>query len=221
MVEAECPAEAPITDSVLLGQWTGPYGGVPPFDKADPATFEADLTRGMDLAMAEMETLINNPEPATFSNTIKAMECGGGALDRAFAIYGVYSSNLSDDKIRAINVSMSPKFSAFSDKISQNPKLFARVKTVYENMDKEGLNAQQRRLVEDSYKGFVRSGANLSDEDKAAMSKLNTRLSELTTKFGQNTQHDEEAYVTYITDKKDLAGLPTGSCHRWQTKPKA
>lgn len=207
-IEANCPVALSAETSPMLAEWTGPYGGTPPFDTINPDTFEADLTRGMENAIAEIDAITRNPQPATFSNTIKAMECGGADLDRAGTLYGVYTSNLSNDKIRALNVSMSPKFSAFYDSINQNAQLFARVKTVYENMDAERLNTQQRRLVEDSYRGFVRSGANLTAEQKVKMSDLNTRLSAVTTKFGQNTQHDEEAYVTYITDATYLAGLP-------------
>ncbi|MEE9348167.1 MAG: M3 family metallopeptidase [Robiginitomaculum sp.] len=210
---AETTTKAPAVNvetltAPMLAQWTGPYGGVPPWDKIDPSTFEADLTKGMALAQAEIDALASSSEPATFANTIEVMERGGAALDRAGTLFGVHRSNLSSPQIQEIATKMGPKFSAFSDGITQNEKLFARIKTVYQNMDKEGLSPVQRRLVEDNYKGYVRNGSDLNAADKAKLTTVNSRLSELTTKFGQNVQHDEEFYVTYITDKADLAGLP-------------
>ena len=207
----ETKMESPQMPSVtytepMLADWTGPYGGVPPWDKINPDTFEADLDKAMVDAKAEIEAIANNSAPATFENTMVAMERSGEALDRASTLFGVHASNLTNDKVRAISTNMSPKFSAFYDGINQNEKLFARVKTVYENMD--GLSAIQKRLVTESYRGFVRQGANLSDADKEKLSEINTRLSELTTKFGQNVQHDEENYPTIISGKGKLKGLP-------------
>ncbi len=204
---SDAPAiEKPVFSEVLLAEWTGPYGGVPPWDKVDPSTFEADLIKAMDSANAEIEAIADNPAPPTFKNTMAAMERAGEALDRASTVYGVHASNLTNDQIREISTNLSPKFSAFYDGINQNEKLFARVKTVFENMD--GLTDVQKRLVTDSYRSFVRQGANLSDADKEKLSEINTRLSELTTKFGQNVQHDEENYPTLIADKAQLKGLP-------------
>jgi len=203
-------SQALITDTttgnVLLDAWSGPYGGVPPWDKVDVSTMATSLTTAMDMGRAEVKKIAENPAPATFDNTIVALEKSGVALNRAGAVFGVHASNLNDDAVSAILKEMSPKFAAYGDEITQNAKLFARVKTVYENMD--GLDSVQKRLVEDYYQDFVRGGANLNEEDKAKMSKINARLATLTTQFGQNVLHDEQSYVTYITDESDLAGLP-------------
>ncbi len=208
MTEAAKAAKKAIAGKPMLAEWSGPYDGVPPWGDVDVSTFEADLTTGLDMAQAEYDAIANNPAPATFDNTMLAMERAGEPLSRASRIFGVHGSNLANDEIRGIQSRMSPKYSAFSDGITQNEKLFARIKSVYENMDKDGLNPIQQRLVTDSYRSFVRQGANLNEADKARLTDVNSRLSTLTTSFGQNVQKDEEKYTTVITDKKDLAGLP-------------
>ena len=208
---AEAPAEATTElaaqAKAITAEWTGPYGGVPPWDAIEPQYLDNALLAAMDAAQADIDAIANNPDAPTFDNVIAAMERGGAALDRAGSLYGVHASNLSTPEVQAIQKAMSPKFAAFSDGITQNEKLFARIKTVYENMDAEGLDSAQRRLVEEQYRSFVRQGADLSDSDKAKLSTINSRLAELTTQFGQNVQHDEENYPTVI-GKDDLGGLP-------------
>ncbi|MEE9272758.1 MAG: M3 family metallopeptidase [Robiginitomaculum sp.] len=194
------------TDNVLLDAWSGPFGGVPPWDKVDVNTLAASLTTAMDMAKAEIDTIANNPAPATFDNTIVALEKSGAALDRSNTIFGVYASNLNQGIVPKILQEMSPKFAAFSDSIIQNVTLFDRIKTVHENMD--GFDTEQERVVDFHYQDFVRGGANLNVNDKAKMSKINARLATLTNDFGQHVLNDEQNYVTYITDKADLAGLP-------------
>ncbi|PHQ67694.1 MAG: peptidase M3 [Robiginitomaculum sp.] len=194
------------TGNVLLDTWTGPYGGVPPWDKADVSTMSASLSTAFDMARAEITKIADNETAANFDNTIVALEKSGAALNRVATVFFVHASNLNKGEIPNILKEMSPKFSQFNDEINQNPALFARVKTVYENMD--ALNTEQKRLVDEYYQGFVRQGATLNDEDKASMSKINSRLATLTNDFGQNVLHDEEGYITYIEDEVGLAGLP-------------
>ncbi|PHR93230.1 MAG: peptidase M3 [Robiginitomaculum sp.] len=194
------------TGNVLLDTWQGPYGGVPPWDQVDVSTLAATLTQGIDMAMAETNLIADNPAAPTFNNTIIPLEKSGAALGRAARIFGVHAGNLNVGIISDIQKEMSPKFAAFSDSVTQNAALFARIKTVHENMG--GLNTEQTRLVDDYYQNFVRGGANLDTEAKAEMSKLNSRLATLTTQFGQNVLDDEQGYVTYISKKADLAGLP-------------
>ncbi|WP_199351240.1 M3 family metallopeptidase [Robiginitomaculum antarcticum] len=207
-VKVENSVDASIANKPMLAEWSGSYDGVPPWGEVKASTFEANLIMGLEMAQAEYDAIAKNPEPATFENTILAMERAGEPLSRASSIFGVHASNLANDEIRGIQTRMSPKFSAFSDGITQNEKLFARVKAVYENMEAETLNPIQKRLVTERYLGFVRQGANLNDEDKAQLTAINSRLSSLTTQFGQNVQADEEKYTTVITDENDLAGLP-------------
>jgi len=194
------------TGNVLLDKWTGPYGGVPPWDKADVSTMSASLSTAFDMARAEITKIADNEAEPNFDNTIVAMEKSGAALSRVATVFFVHASNLNTGEIPNILKEMSPKFSQFNDEINQNPALFARVKAIYENMDE--LNTEQTRLVDNYYQGFVRQGATLNDEDKAAMSKINSRLATLTNNFGQNVLHDEEGYITYIKDEAGLTGLP-------------
>ena len=195
-----------VTGNVLLDQWKGDFGGVPPWDQVDISALSATLNTAIDMVKAEIETIANNSAAPTFDNTIVAMEKAGAALDRAGTIFGVHRSNLATDEVKVISKEMSPKFAALGDSVTQNAKLFARVKSIYDNMD--GFNTEQKRLVKDRYDDFVRGGANLNAEDKATMVKLNGRLATLTNDFGNNVLADEEGYVTYITNEKDLAGLP-------------
>ena len=194
------------TGNILLDAWQGPYGGVPPWDKVEVASLSPSLIKAMDMAKAEIATIADNTTAPTFDNTIVALEKSTAHIGRASRVFGVYASNLNDDEITKISQKLSPKFSAFDDSITQNAALFARVKTVRDNM--AGLNTEQKRVVDDYYQDFVRGGANLNTEDKATMVKLNGRLATLTNDFGNNVLADEQGYVTYITDEKDLAGLP-------------
>ena len=194
------------TGNILLDKWAGPYGGVPPWDKVDVANFGETLNAGFDMARGEITKIADNPNPANFDNTIVALEKSGKALSRTATVFFVHAGNLNKDPMPDLLKEFSPKFAAFNDEINQNPALFARVKSVYDNMDE--LNTEQKRLVDDYYQGFVRQGATLNDEDKAKMSKINGRLATLTNQFGQNVLHDEESYITYIEDEADLAGLP-------------
>jgi peptidyl-dipeptidase Dcp len=194
------------TGNVLLDAWSGDFGGVPPWDKVDINQLSAALNQGIDMAKAEILTIADNPAPANFDNTIVALEKSGAAIGRASTVFGVYAGNLNKGIVPDILQEMSPKFAAFSDSINQNENLFKRVKSIYDNMD--GLNTEQKRLVDNYYQGFIRQGANLNIEDKATMSKINARLASLTNQFGQNVLADEQGYVNYIEDEKDLAGLP-------------
>ncbi|WP_162427233.1 M3 family metallopeptidase [Pontibacter pudoricolor] len=191
----------------LLKEWTGPYGGVPAFDKMSLADLKPAMERGMALNLAEIEAIANNPAPATFENTIEAMERAGEELNRAFTYYGIWSSNVSSPEFRAIQAEMAPKISEFSSKISQNEKLFQRIKTVYDNAQKNPLPADQQRVVQLVYENFAMEGANLSPEAKKRYAEINKELSSLYTAFGNNTLADEENYVTYLT-KDQLKGLP-------------
>ncbi|WP_242927385.1 M3 family metallopeptidase [Pontibacter vulgaris] len=191
----------------LLAKWTGPYGGVPAFDKMNLADLKPAMERGMELQLAEIEAIANNTAPATFENTIEAMEKAGEELNRAFVYYGIWGSNLSTPEFRTIQAELAPKISEFSSKISQNEKLFQRIKTVYENAQKNPLPADQQRVVQLVYENFAMEGADLSPEAKKRYAEINKELSSLYTAFSNNVLADEENYVTYLT-KDQLSGLP-------------
>jgi peptidyl-dipeptidase Dcp len=208
-VEAAAPVApaAPHSDNALLAEWTGPYGGVPAFDRMDVALLKPALEEGMAAQLAEIDAIANNPEAPTFANTIEAMEKTGALLDRATTYWGIWAGNMSSPEFRAVQQEMAPKLAEFGDKITQNEKLFARIKAVYEAEADNDLRPDQRRLVKLIHDDFVRSGAALDAAGKARTAEINKRLAELHTKFSNNVLHDEESYVTYIT-KEQLGGLP-------------
>ena len=201
--------EMPAIDNVLLAEFKGPYGGVPAFDKMDLAALKPALEWGMEKNLKEVEAIANNPDAPTFANTILTMEKSGAELDRLFSYWGIWSSNMSSPEFRAIQGEMSPKISEFSSKITQNEKLFARIKAVYENDAVKNMRPDQQRLVKLVYDGFARNGATLNAEDKARYAAINKRLSTLHTKFGNNVLADEEGYIFYINEDQ-LSGLSEG-----------
>ena len=128
-----------------MAEFTGPYGGVPAFDKMDLADLKPALEKSMEINLAEIDAIANNPQPANFANTIAEMERAGAELGRVFRYYGIWSSNKSSPEFRAIQREMAPKLSAFNSKITQNEKLFARVKAVYES--EEAQNPERGRTT--------------------------------------------------------------------------
>jgi peptidyl-dipeptidase Dcp len=196
-------------ENILLQEWTGPYGGVPAFDKVKLEDVKPAMLRGMELNLQEIEAIANNTEEPTFENTIEEMERAGQALDRAFAYYGILSSNMSSPEFREIQSELAPKFSEFQSKITQNEKLFARIKAVYEASKVNPLPDDQQRVVELIYTRFAMNGADLDAAKKEKYAAINKELSSLYTQFSNNVLHDEENYVTYLT-KEQLGGLPEG-----------
>lgn len=194
-------------DNTLLAEWSGPYGGVPAFDKMDLKDLKPALEKGMELTLSEIEAITSNPEPPTFENTIIPLEKSGEVLDRVFTYYGIWSSNLSSPEFRAIQAEMAPKLSAFSSKINQNKALFERIKAVYEQSKEHPLPADQQRVVDLTYTQFAMNGAELEGEAKKRYAEINVELSTLHTQFANNVLADEENYVIYLTEDQ-LSGLP-------------
>jgi peptidyl-dipeptidase Dcp len=202
-----CSCASSSEDNPLLREWTGPYMGTPAFDKMEVADVKPAMLMAMDLNLEEIETIAANTAPPTFENTIEAMERSGKVLDRAFAYYGIFSSNMSSPEFREVQTELAPIFSEFQSKITQNEKLFQRIKTVYENAKENPLPADQQRVVELTYQGFAMNGADLDAEKKEKYAAINKELSTLYTKFSNNVLHDEENYVTYL-NQNQLDGLP-------------
>lgn len=202
--KADLPAA--LQGNTLLTEWSGPYGGMPAFEAVKLGDLKPALEYGMERSLAEIYVIANNPDAPTFENTIVAMERTGADLDRVFPHYGIWSSNMNSSEFRAIQGEMAPKISEYSSKITQNDKLFQRVKAVYESAAVKAMRPDQQRLVQLTYDGFARNGATLNVEDKARYAAINKRLSGLHTKFGNNVLNDEENYVTYLT-KAQLGGL--------------
>lgn len=205
--QAHPTAEQAQVTNPLLAEWTGPYGGVPAFDQMNLKDVPAAFNAAIDENLADYEKIANNTEPATFENTIVAMEKAGENLGRAFTYFGIWGSNLSSPEVRKLQMEFSPKFSEMGSKISQNKKLFERVKTVYEASLKAPLDAESQRLVLGTYEGFAMNGANLDEFSKKRYAAINKELSSIYTTFANNVLHDEEGYVTFL-NKDQLSGLP-------------
>jgi len=201
------PAEPAAPANPLLAEWTGPHGGVPPFDKVQVADFKPALEAAMAMNLAEIDRIAKNPEPPTFENTIVAMERAGRALDRVGTIYGIWSSNMSNDEFQAVETEMAPKLAAFSDQIIQNEALFRRIEAVYNSPQKSSWTPEQQRLAWLNYTNFVRAGAKLDAPSKARLSEINQQLATVYTKFAQNVLYDESNQYLTLDSEADLAGL--------------
>lgn len=197
-------------DSPLLQPWTGPHGGVPPWNLVRSEEFVTAFDAAISESNAEIKAITDNKDEPNFENTIVAMERAGRTLSRLEAIFFVYTSNLNVGPIPDIEKVIVPKLSEYEDSVYQNKELFARISAVYESpaMKNGSFDLAQRRLVDDTYKTFLRKGAKLDRSDKAKLSQMNTRLARLFTDFSQNVLADENGYVTWIKDKSELAGLP-------------
>jgi peptidyl-dipeptidase Dcp len=205
-VAKEAPA-APAPNP-LLAPWTGPYGGVPPFDRAMPEHLKPALEAAMTEQLAEIDRIAGDPAPPTFENTLAAMERSGRALDRVGAVYAVFQSTLNGPEVQAVEREMEPKLAAMRDRIVQNEKLFARIAAVYQERDGAGLTPEQKRLAWLQYTSFVRAGARLDAAAKARLSQLNQRLATLSTTFTQNLLADENDRLLLLESQADLEGLP-------------
>ena len=203
------PAPAPeAAEPILLRPWTGPFGGVPPFDKATPADLRPALEGGIRDTLANIDHIANDPAPPTFDNTIVALERADQGLQRAAIVYNIYTSTMSDDAVQAVERDMEPKLAAVRDAINQNEKLFARVQKVYDARDALGLTKEQSRLLWLDYTGFVRNGAKLDPEAKKRLADINQKLAALFTTFNQNILAEEGTEMVLLDTEADLAGLP-------------
>ena len=195
------------TENPFLTEYTTPFG-VPPFDKIKFEHYKPAMLKGIEEGRKEIDAIINNPEEPTFENTIVALDQQGALLRKVRTVFGGQNSVNTNDQMQALSREMSPIFSQYNDDINLNPKLFARVKAVYEKKDELGLDKEQMKLLEETYKGFVRGGANLSEEDQAKLRELNSEISMLQLTFGQNMLKETNAFQLVIDREEDLAGLP-------------
>ncbi|WP_416381427.1 M3 family metallopeptidase [Olleya namhaensis] len=198
-----------MSDNLLLQDYTGPYGGVPAFDKMKVEQIEPAVIAGMEQGLKDIEAIANNTAAPTFKNTIEAMERAGSGLDNVFTYYGIFGSNMSSPEFREVQGKLAPKLSEYTSKINQNEALFKRIKSVYDASQKTPLEADQQRVLELTYKRFEMNGAELDDVKKKRYAEINKELSSLYNKFGDNVLHDEENYITYLT-KDQLDGLSEG-----------
>ncbi|WP_299578371.1 M3 family metallopeptidase [uncultured Sunxiuqinia sp.] len=195
-----------------------------PFGEIKNEHFLPAFKAAIEEARAEVNAIINNPEPASFENTIVAMTKSGDRLSTIRKIFFNLNSAETNEEIQKIAQEVAPMLSEFGNDISLNPDLFARVKAVYEQKDQLNLNPEQATLLENSYLGFVRSGANLNDADKARYREITGELSKLSLKFSENVLAETNAFEMHITNEDELAGLPDfakeAAAHTAQSKGK-
>jgi peptidyl-dipeptidase Dcp len=198
-------------ENPLLQKWSGPYGGVPPFDKVKVADFKPALEAAMAENLKEIDAIAKSPAKPDFENTIAAFERAGKALERISPIYNVFRSTMSTDEFQKVETEMAPKLAAFNDQIVQNRELFSRIAAVYDARESSGLTPEQKRLVWLDYTTFVHAGARLEGAARQRVAEINQRLATLFTTFSQNLLADETDYVLYLEKESDLAGLPAGA----------
>ena len=182
--------------------------GAPAFDEVRREHFMPAFREAIAAERAEVDAIVACPEAPDFANTVEALERSGNALDKVCSIFFNLLEADTDDTMQAIAEEVSPLLTEISMYISLNAKLFERIKSVYDRRSSLGLERDQERLLEKTYKGFVRSGALLSDEDKATFAKLSEELSLLQLKFGKNALAATHAFFMHLTEEADLEGLP-------------
>lgn len=188
-------------------EYTTPFG-VPPFDEIKLEHYKPAFLKGMEEQAKEIDVIVNARSMPDFENTIVALDQSGQLLRRVSAVfYGLNSANTSDE-MQALSKELSPLLSKHSDDISLNPRLFERVKQVYDNKEKFNLDKEQTKLLEETYQDFVRGGANLDSAKQAKLRQLNSEIAMLQLTFGQNMLKETNAFQLVIDKKEDLAGLP-------------
>jgi len=191
----------------LLSEFNTPFG-VPPFDQINNEQFIPAMREAMKADNEEIDAIAGNTEEPTFENTIVALDNSGELLDQVGGVFYNLTSSLTSPELQEIEQEIAPEVSAHGDAIRLNEKLFKRIKAVYDKKADLDLNPSQAKLLDDTYKGFVRGGANLNNEDKEKLKKINEQLSLLTLQFGQNVLGQTNDYKLVIDTKTDLSGLP-------------
>ena len=201
--------QEPKSDNPFFNKWDTPFE-VPPFEQIRNSHYLPAYLKGFEEQMDEIKAIISNPKAPTFENTIEALEYSDHLLTKVGRVFGALNSANTNDSLQAINMEIAPLASKHRDDISLNDSLFRRVKSVYENMDKFRLTEEEKKVLDDTYKSFVRNGAALSPEDKDKLRSINEELSKLTVQFGQNLLAETNGFKLVIDKQEDLAGLPEG-----------
>ncbi len=207
LVMSVTSTQAQMTKNPFLNDYGTPYN-IPPFEKITPEHFMPAVEEGMNSHSAEVKAIVNNPEPPSFENTIARLDYSGELLRNVTTVFHNLNSANTNPQIQAIAKEMAPKLSTHYDNIRLNEGLFARVKAVYESPEGKSLTGERKQLLEETYKDFIRGGANLSFEQKKRFREINSRLSVLTLQFGENVLKETNQYQLVVTKKADLAGLP-------------
>ena len=194
------------TNNPLLAEWNTPHA-TPPFDKISISDYEPAFETAIAVSRAEVDAIINNPAKPSFNNTILALEKQGELLDRISSVFFNLLECHTSQEMQEIAMRIQPKLTELGNDVSLNPELFKRVKAVHENPGLF-LSKEDKKLLENTYKSFVRSGANLNDADKELYRQYSSELSQLTLQFGQNSLAANNAFSLNITSAKQVAELP-------------
>jgi len=199
--------EAPVSESnPLLKEWATPFG-VPPFTEIKPEHFIPAFRAGIEAQRREVEAIASSAAAPTFANAVEALEQSGVLVEKVGLVFRSLAASETNDALQAANREAAPMLAAHADDVRMNRRLFARLKAVWDQRDRLGLAGPQRKLVDDTYKDFVRSGANLDEAAQARLRAINAELSSLGVAFDENQLHDTNAYRLVIERREDLAGL--------------
>lgn len=184
-----------------------PYG-IPPFEEIQISDYEPAFDAGIKEAQASIDTIVSNPEAPTFENTILPLDCLSPTLERVSSVLFALTEADSSPELTEVSEKLLPRYSAFSDEMMMNDKLFKRIETLYNNIDTAAQPHDERRAITDAYNQFVLRGALLSDDKKAQLKTVNNRLTELYLKFNKNLLKANNTFEIVVDKKEDLAGLP-------------
>ncbi len=188
--------------------WSGPFGGVPAFDKVRVEDFRGAIDQALAVERAEIDAIARNKAPPTFANTIEALELTGQMTYRVLTYYFIWTSTLASPEVQKVEAEVEPLLAAHQDVILQNEALFRRIDEVYTRGSRAGLTPEQSRLMWLHHTRFVRAGARLTGPQKARVAAINQELAGLFTRFSQNLLADETDYVLYLKTEAELTGLP-------------
>ena len=213
---ADMLVKADKTEKVIAGnQEANPFFndydtpfGIPPFDKIENAHYAPAFDKAIEESKAELEKVANNKEAPTFENTIVALEYGGKLLTKVARVFFNQTGAHTNDELKAIAKDVGPRLSGLRDDVNLNPQLFKRVEAIYNKMDSLELRVDQKKLIVDRYKQFVRGGAGLNEQDKQKLRDLNTEITKLGLEFADNVLAETNSFELVVDKKEDLAGLP-------------
>ena len=211
--EADLPpaqAALPEGDNPFFNEYETPFN-VPPFDKIEVAHYKPAFEAGMSNQMENIKLIITQQAKPTFVNTVEALSSSGELLTRVRTVFSCLTSANTNPELEKLDAEISPLLSKHFDGVYMNKALFERVKTVYDNQSAFKLDGEQAKLLDETYKAFLRSGINLDDDKQARLREVNERLSVLTVKFGQNLLAENNTFKLVIDRKSDLEGLPESS----------
>ncbi|MBS1765289.1 MAG: M3 family metallopeptidase [Bacteroidetes bacterium] len=192
----------------LFEKWSGPYNGVPPFDKVKVDQFIPAFEAAMTEKQKEINAIVENTQEPDFVNTIEALENSGQTLHNLEAVYGVWTSNMGSAEMDKVQEVIEPKLTSFNDSIYQNKKLFGRIEKLYNDTVGKNYSEEQQRLLWRYYTNYVLAGAKLDDAAKKKVTDINKELAALFTKFRQHQLADENDKYVEITTLDDLKGVP-------------